>query len=104
MWVLNIIALGILLIVNLVEEYPKEEVKIMTFKKRCRLYELISKIPRISPLSLKLVLGCSSKKLERYLNRLKEDGLIKEENNRYYPTPWREIINWDEMRDKYGKK
>ena len=69
----------------------------MRFKNERKLYQLISKIPRVSPLSMKLMLKWSSKKLERYLNKLKKDGLIEEKNDRFYPTPYQKMIKLEEF-------
>lgn len=77
----------------------------MRSKRRWKLYELINKYPYKGSYDLAEMLGIKHKKIHKYLHRLIEDGLVKFErfipNTElkwgFYPTDWKELINWKEF-------
>lgn len=78
-----------------------------TFKKRWKLYELINKYPYKSSYDLAKMLKWKHEKIHVYLEKLLESKLIKFERYvsidkkwGFYPTPWQELINWDEFNKK----
>ena len=73
----------------------------MLFKNTWKLYEWISKNPKKVILEMAWDLGWSHKKVQRHLNKLVKDGVVKMEKRGtdclYFLTPWTEFIDWDEM-------
>ena len=77
----------------------------MRFNIRWKLYKLINKNPYKSSYDLAEMLGIKHKRIHKYLERLLKDNLIKferyipntESKWGFYPIPWQELINWDEM-------
>ena len=70
------------------------------FKNRWKLYETISKMEKGRFKHIRFLIGWSEKKLKKYLDALKKDGLIREDGGIYFPVSWKELINWDEMNAK----
>jgi len=75
-------------------------------KNTWEMYEMINKYPRnkwhfyMHLQHSKHFLSWSEKKTKKYLKRLIEGGVIKEENGFYYPTPYKDLINWEEMNSR----
>ncbi|KKN05167.1 hypothetical protein LCGC14_1090080 [marine sediment metagenome] len=72
----------------------------MTFKKRWFLYEVIDKNPGLTIDGLQQKVKWKRRKILRYVNKLVKDKIVLQPN--YFPTPFKDLINWDEM--KYTKK
>ena len=70
---------------------------ILYYKNRWKLYELINKMKKGRFRLIRFLMGWSESKTKRHLDNLVKEGLIKEEDGIYYPTPYTELINWDEM-------
>jgi len=73
----------------------------MRFKNTWKLYEWINKNP-LSPIGeMMLGLGWSKKKIQRHVDKLVKMKAVKMKMDRvchlYYPTPVKELINWDEF-------
>lgn len=69
----------------------------MRLKNRWKLYELINKKPNHSITEYSTIIGWNRKKTIKVLERLHKEGMIKMIFNRYYPTPWQELIDWEEF-------
>jgi len=69
----------------------------MRFKKYWKLYEFIDKNPNHSITELTNLMSWSRKRTVKCLRILHKQGIIKMKLNRYYSTPVKELINWDEM-------
>ena len=72
----------------------------MTFKKQWLLYEIIDKNSGLTIDELQQKLKWKRKKILRYANKLVKDKIVLQP--KYFPTPFKDLINWDEM--KYTKK
>lgn len=80
----------------------------MTLKNEWKLYEFIDKNPFLTALGLCVRMKWSQKKTNRNLEKLIKAGLVKTVIRRvgktrikyYRNTPWKELINWDEMNSK----
>lgn len=72
----------------------------MTFKKLWLLYEIIDKNPGLTVDELHQKVKWTRKKITRYANKLIRDKIVLQP--KYFPTPFKDLINWDEM--KYTKK
>jgi len=67
----------------------------LTFEKRHILYEMINKIPGLTIHELSRKINLSMRKVNRYVKKLVKDEIVE---GKYFPTPMRELINWDEMK------
>ena len=72
----------------------------MKFKKKWKLYEMINKIEKGRFKYIRFLMSWSERKTKRGLNKLKKDGVIKEENGIYYTTSYQEMINWEGINKK----
>ena len=79
---------------------PKDELRVrMMIEKRYFLYEFIDKNPGLTIDELQQKLKWKRRKISRYTNKLVKDKMVQK---KYFPTPLKDLINWNEM--KHTKK
>jgi len=70
------------------------------------MYEMISKVKKTGFKMLRFLMGWSERKTKRHLKKLLKYGLVQKaegcemcgnEEPFYFPTPWYELINWNEF-------
>ncbi len=78
---------------------PREG-EVECLKKRWFLYEVIDKNPGLTIDELRQKIKWKRRKISRYANKLVKDKVVLQP--KYFPTPFKDLINWDEM--KYIKE
>jgi predicted transcriptional regulator len=70
----------------------------MTVNKRYFLYEFIDKNPglTIDELQQKIKKKWKRRRISRYANKLVKDKMLLQP--KYFPTPFKDLINWNEMK------
>ena len=75
-------------------------------KNTWEMYEMIDKVEKVGFKLLRFLMGWSERKTKRHLNKLINGGIVKSkkgcelcgnDNEIYYPTPWKDLVNWEEM-------
>jgi len=64
------------------------------------LYEVIDKNPGLTIDELQQKVKWKRRRISCYANKLVKDKIVQQP--KYFPTPFKDLINWDEM--KYTKK